>query len=253
MKKFTAILLTLFACALAASAQSSLDNFDLRNGVQVYTPPAPPAPAKKVGTLLKRTVYTAPPDLRMANGTSLDGYSTGNATFDDIIVQAARHNQLDPLLIYATMHTESTFHPKAISPKGASGLMQLMPGTAARFGVTNIFDPRQNVEAGAKYMRYLMDMFNQDVRLTLAGYNAGEGAVMRFGYRIPPFNETQEYVRRITARYAMMRDPGVAQHARAATATEVASTRQNAIPLNVYERSLTTVRLADGRLVLLSQ
>lgn len=253
MKKVTAIILALFACTVVASAQGSLDNFDLANGVQVYTPPAPAVPAKKVGTLLKRTAYTAPPDLRMANGTSLDGYSTGNSNYDEIIVTASRKNQLDPLLIYATMHTESTFKPRAMSPKGASGLMQLMPGTAARFGVTNIWDPRQNVEAGAKYMRFLLDMFNQDVRLALAGYNAGEGAVMRFGYRIPPFNETQEYVRRITARYAMMRDPGVAQHARTVTATQVASTRQTTVPLNVYERSLTTVQLADGRLILLSQ
>src|SRR4029078_13154503 len=83
-----------------------------------------------------------------------------------------------------------------------SGLMQLMPETAARFGVKNIFDPRENVFAGAKYLRWLLDCFQGDVRLALAGYNAGEGAVEFYGHRIPPFLETQNYVRTIYTRYS---------------------------------------------------
>ena len=79
--------------------------------------------------------------------------------------------------------------------------MQLMPGTARRLGVTNIYDPKQNIEGGVKYMRILLDMFDQDVNLALAGYNAGEGAVIKYDYQIPPYNETQEYVRRISSRY----------------------------------------------------
>jgi len=86
--------------------------------------------------------------------------------------------------------------------KGASGLMQLMPATAARFGVKNIFDPRENVLGGSRYLRWLLDRFSGDVRLAIAGYNAGEGSVEFYGYRIPPFLETQNYVRTIYARYS---------------------------------------------------
>src|SRR5262249_41187361 len=85
--------------------------------------------------------------------------------------------------------------------KGAQGLMQLIPSTARRFGVKNVFDPKENVQAGAKYLRFLLDTFNGDVELALAGYNAGEGAVIRYGYRIPPYSETQNYVRNIVSKY----------------------------------------------------
>jgi soluble lytic murein transglycosylase-like protein len=100
------------------------------------------------------------------------------------------------------MRAESAFNGSAVSVKGASGLMQLMPATATRFGVRNIFDPRENVLGGTKYLRWLLDRFNGDVRLALAGYNAGEGAVEFYGYRIPPFLETQNYVRIIYTRYS---------------------------------------------------
>src|SRR5205085_11054487 len=99
------------------------------------------------------------------------------------------------------------------SNKGASGLMQLMPATARRLGVSNIYDPKQNIEGGVKYMRMLMDMFGQDVNLALAGYNAGEGAVIKYGNNIPPYSETQEYVRRISARYASISDGSFARTA----------------------------------------
>ena len=149
----------------------------------------------------------------MAIGRSLDGFTTGDTSVDTLIVESGTRNSVDPVLLYAIMHQESTFKRRAISPKGARGLMQLMPGTAARYGVTNIFDPRQNIEGGARYMRFLLDTFDGDVSLALAGYNAGEGAVMKYGYRIPPYSETQEYVRRIGARYSLMRDPLTAQRA----------------------------------------
>jgi soluble lytic murein transglycosylase-like protein len=100
------------------------------------------------------------------------------------------------------MRAESAFNRTAISVKGASGLMQLMPATATRFGVKNIFDPRENVLGGTRYLRWLLDRFNGDVRLALAGYNAGEGAVEFYGYRIPPYLETQNYVRLIYSRYS---------------------------------------------------
>ena len=127
--------------------------------------------------------------------------TTGNPKYDAFIAQSAARNAVDPNLILAVMRQESGFNQRARSYKGATGLMQLMPATAWRFGVTNINDPAQNIEGGARYLRFLLDSFNGDVNLTLAGYNAGENAVVNSGYRIPRYRETQNYVRSITARY----------------------------------------------------
>ncbi len=127
--------------------------------------------------------------------------TTGNPKYDEFVAQSAARNAVDPNLILAVMRQESGFNQRARSYKGATGLMQLMPATAWRFGVTNINDPGQNIEGGAKYLRFLLDSFNGDVNLTLAGYNAGENAVVNSGYQIPRYRETQNYVRSITARY----------------------------------------------------
>lgn len=143
---------------------------------------------------------------RMAN-TRLRGHSTGNAEFDGYILDSSTKYGIDPLLIYAQMGQESSYKKRALSVKGASGLMQLMPATARRMGVTNIYDPKQNIEGGVKYMRLLLNMFDGDLKLALAGYNAGEGAVIKYGYEIPPYNETQDYVRRISARYRAIAGP----------------------------------------------
>jgi soluble lytic murein transglycosylase-like protein len=99
------------------------------------------------------------------------------------------------------MRQESGFNPQARSYKGAMGLMQLMPATARRFGVNNVYDPAENIEGGAKYLRFLLDKFDGDVKLVLAGYNAGEGAVVNYGYTVPPYRETRNYVKNISARY----------------------------------------------------
>src|SRR5205085_2142803 len=100
---------------------------------------------------------------------------------------------------------------------------------AARFGVRNIFDPQQNIEGGARYMRFLLDAFDGDVTLALAGYNAGEGAVLKHGRRIPPFHETQEYVRRISQRYAMLRSGEMARNARSLTPSQAATMNEEQI------------------------
>jgi soluble lytic murein transglycosylase-like protein len=149
------------------------------------------------------------------------------------------------------MHQESSFKARAMSNKGARGLMQLMPPTASRFGVTNIWDPKQNIEGGARYMRFLLDLFSGDVRLALAGYNAGEGAVMKYGYQVPPYSETREYVRRIGARYSMIRDPNAV--AKAPSSPNALAEQKDPTPLNVYEPSVFMARLPDGRLQLVSQ
>jgi len=186
--------------------------------------------------------------------SSLRGFTTGYAEVDGYITESAQRNKIDPLLLYSIMHQESSFKRRAISPKGARGLMQLMPGTAARFGVSNIFDPKQNIEGGARYVSFLLNRFNGDLSLTLAGYNAGEGAVDKYGWCIPPYAETQEYVRRISRRYNLLRDPNAALYAPSLSRSQVARLNEKqATPLNMYERSVLTVRLPDGRLQLMSQ
>lgn len=145
---------------------------------------------------------THPPQIKVPAILAGHHISSGNAAIDALVAEAAAQNGLDPCLILSIMRAESAFNRTAVSVKGASGLMQLMPATATRFGVKNIFDPRENVLGGSKYLRWLLDRFSGDVRLALAGYNAGEGSVEFYGYRIPPFLETQNYVRTIYARYS---------------------------------------------------
>jgi len=127
-----------------------------------------------------------------------------DASVHQIVEDAARRNEVDPLLVHSVIQVESNYKANAVSPKGAQGLMQLIPSTARRFGAKNSFDVKENVEAGVKYLKYLNSLYPNDLRLTLAAYNAGEGAVMKYGYRIPPYSETQEYVRRISRRYDLI-------------------------------------------------
>jgi soluble lytic murein transglycosylase-like protein len=156
--------------------------------------------------------------------------SSGNTAIDAMVAEAATIHGLDPYLILSVMRQESGFNRGAISPKGASGLMQLMPATASRFGVRNIFDVRENILGGAKYLRWLLDRFSGDVRLALAGYNAGEGAVEFYGNRIPPFSETQNYVRAIYSRYVGLRSYSAPQAVAAVEASVVTSVPQEKIP-----------------------
>ncbi|HEX6715756.1 MAG TPA: transglycosylase SLT domain-containing protein, partial [Pyrinomonadaceae bacterium] len=128
-------------------------------------------------------------------------WSTGNSRIDNLIRYYGTQYSVDPYLIYCLMSQESSFTSGATSPKGAQGLMQLMPGTAARYGVTNPYDVEQNIKGGTRYLKDLLKMFNGRVDLALAGYNAGEGAVMKFGNTIPPYDETRNYVRLILKRY----------------------------------------------------
>ena len=266
MKKLPLAVAFFLICALPVFAQTesskssySVDNFDL-SAVHIELPP--PAPAKKLRRGRVLTSSTNPdqsssfinhPTTLNGEG-SLSGFTTGDATVDSYIVDSGRRNSVDPLLLYAIMHQESTFMPRAMSNKGARGLMQLMPGTAVRFGVTSIWDPKQNIEGGTRYMRFLLDTFDGNVQLALAGYNAGEGAVMKYGFRIPPYNETQEYVRRISRRYDLIRDPLAYRNANSYTREQVAANqRKESAPLTIYERSVFAVRLPDGRLQLITQ
>jgi soluble lytic murein transglycosylase-like protein len=129
-----------------------------------------------------------------------------------LVAETARNYSVNPLLVDSVIQVESNYNPFAVSPKGAEGLMQLMPATAQRFGVTNSFDPKQNIEAGVRYLKFLQDTF-QDDRLAIAAYNAGEKAVAKYK-DVPPYPETVSYVSKVGKKY------GQAEHA--------ARTRQNA-------------------------
>jgi soluble lytic murein transglycosylase-like protein len=142
-----------------------------------------------------------PPATPVVAAMEIANWTTGSARVDGLIRFYGNQHAVDPYLIFCLMSQESGFTSSAISPKGAQGLMQLMPGTAARYGVTNPYDVAQNISGGTRYLRDLLKMFNGRVDLALAGYNAGEGAVIKYGYTIPPYDETQNYVKLIIKRY----------------------------------------------------
>jgi soluble lytic murein transglycosylase-like protein len=121
--------------------------------------------------------------------------------FAELIEQAAYRHQVDAKLVHAVIQTESAYNSTAQSPKGAVGLMQLMPDTARRFGVTDRNDPDQNVDGGTRYLKHLINMFNPNLDLAVAAYNAGENAVIRYNNSIPPYPETQNYVKQVLALY----------------------------------------------------
>jgi soluble lytic murein transglycosylase-like protein len=151
-------------------------------------PPAPPpAPATAAAPVAVASAAASPDAIRAAQ-------------FKPMIQKVAQETSVSPLLLHAVIAVESGYDAKAVSRKGAQGLMQLTPQTAQRFGVRNAFDPMQNVRGGALYLKWLLDYFDGDLKLALAGYNAGEQEVVRAGYKIPAFKETRAYVPKVLAR-----------------------------------------------------
>lgn len=277
----TTLVLTVIP-AFAQERPRIFDNFDTSRGVQVdiprpsFTPIAAkskqsPAATKfatgtkqlqktsqvrmNVGEGLAARELSAREYNKLTMGTAshMKGFTTGDLMIDSYIVDSSRRYRIDPLLIYAQMHQESSFKLRALSHKGASGLMQLMPATARRLGVTNIYDPKQNIDGGVKYMRMLLDMFGQDVSLALAGYNAGEGAVMKYGYQIPPYNETREYVRRISARYGSISNPTIARSLPRVNDIAVARLVQKETQPLTIEQNAVAIKMPDGRMRLVNQ
>ena len=195
--KSTFLIATLLA-ASAAAAHSQIYTYVDADGLRHYTD----VPDNNRYRLL----ILSPRD-RTASGDRYDAMLLAKAgRYDSIIERAATSASVEPNLLRAVIVVESGFNSRAVSKRGAVGLMQLMPATATRFGVSNPYDPLQNVHAGARYLKFLIDRFGQDVRLALAAYNAGEDAVDRNGGQIPPFSETMAYVPRVLKIYQMLRN-----------------------------------------------
>jgi soluble lytic murein transglycosylase-like protein len=200
------LLLVVFLClAATASAQSGFSDADVP-----LVMPTPAAVKKADEAKPSKDDGGRPAAARLKATGRFSGrgteagrpWTTGDAGLDALVGESARRNGIDPYLIYSVMHRESGFNGRAVSPKGARGLMQLMPGTAARFGVRDVYDPAQNIEGGAKYLRFLINMFGDErLDLVLAAYNAGENNVLRYGRSVPPFAETISYVSYITRMY----------------------------------------------------
>lgn len=168
-----------------------------RNNVSIFL-------AKERISRIEHEVPSSP----AASRRNLD-WTSGILAIDQLIRSNADRFGIDPYLVFLVIEKESRFRTRAVSPKGAMGLMQLMPGTARRLGVRRPFDPAENIRGGTQYMRELMNMFGGKVDLVLASYNAGEGAVLKYGRNVPPYRETRDYVKTIGKRYGLSgRQPG---------------------------------------------
>lgn len=139
------------------------------------------------------------------SGDPCSGILCDKSRFDQLINDVAQGYGIDSALLHAVITVESSYNPSARGPNGAAGLMQLMPGTAKRYGVVNAYDPEQNLRGGAKYLRDLLEMFGSDIRLAIAAYQAGENTVSRYQNTIPPFRATVEYVAKVLDYYHKFR------------------------------------------------
>jgi soluble lytic murein transglycosylase-like protein len=151
--------------------------------------------------LVKRYRMQTTPRRSASSGDSLAAMQARRQRYAPMIESAARASQVRPELVHAVVRAESAYRPDAVSEKGARGLMQLMPATAERFGVTDPHDPRQNLRGGTRYLHELLKLFNNDLRLAVAAYNAGENAVISYGRRVPPYPETRRYVEKVLGFY----------------------------------------------------
>jgi soluble lytic murein transglycosylase-like protein len=171
--------------------------------IYAYTDADGAVTLSNVPTDERYTVLIAAPQQAVAAAapaTSARKHMTGlarKAGYDKVVDEVSRIHGLESALLHAVISVESSYNPKAVSRKGATGLMQLMPKTAKRYGVDDAFDPRQNLNGGARYLKDLLRIFNNNTSLALAAYNAGEHAVMKHGNRIPPYRETLHYVPRV--------------------------------------------------------
>lgn len=188
------------ACLLlfTATAQADIYKFvDANNVVHFTNMPNDP----------RYRLYKRTPPQRVAVAYGNTGSAAAQANnpnrrrYSAIIDTTAERYQVDPALVHAVIMAESGYNPNALSPKGATGIMQLMPDTARRYGVANSYDAAANIRGGTRYLRDLLQMFNNNIHLAVAAYNAGENAVIRHGHQIPPYKETRNYVDKVITFY----------------------------------------------------
>jgi soluble lytic murein transglycosylase-like protein len=148
-----------------------------------------------------RLVRAFVPVNRRMQPVRISPQSTEDSPVRDLVADAAKRYEVSPALVDSVIQVESNYNPFAVSPKGAQGLMQLMPATARRFGVRDSFDPKDNIEGGVKYLKFLQETFKDD-RLAIAAYNAGEGAVQKYKNNVPPYPETVNYVAQVGRKYS---------------------------------------------------
>lgn len=198
------ILPSLFLAVSLPSFAGNIYIYKDNSGQALLTNKKPSGNLSKFTQQVKVTYY---PDSKIGGGYNSRDYgssapstSANRNAYDHFIRASAARHGVDPALMKAMMHTESAFNPRARSPVGAQGLMQLMPATAKRFAVYNPWSPSENIEGAAKYIAWLMRRFNNNVEFVVAGYNAGEGNVSKYG-GIPPFRETRNYVKSVLSRY----------------------------------------------------
>ena len=189
----TGIILATLAL-FCGSAQAQIAKITSGDGRQLFVNADPPATLKLTSLGSRSTIY-------MNAETPFTGFSRPALSIDrdgaeKLVREAAERHHVDPALIRAVIQTESNWNSGALSRKGAGGLMQLIPTTAQRFGATDLFNPQQNIDAGVRYLKTLLERYNGNLDLALAAYNAGEGAVDR-AHGIPAFRETRDYVRKV--------------------------------------------------------
>lgn len=194
MRPSLAFLLALLVAPLGARAGEGIYRYVEPDGTIVYTnvPPGKAAKAKKM-----KGSFSPPP----APSAPVKARASTPSEYEAHIVAAAKRYRIPTPLVRAIMHVESNFNPNALSNKGASGLMQLMPATASDMYVKDIFDERDNIEGGVRYLRVLANMFDGDMVKMIAAYNAGPDAVRKYGGQVPPYAETQDYVRKVLQLY----------------------------------------------------
>jgi soluble lytic murein transglycosylase-like protein len=192
---------TLVLCAIVftPSASAQIASIVDQSGHQMFINSDPPAPAK-LSTAAKphATIYL--PSESSFTGRSRPGMSIDRDGVEKLVREAADRHHVDPALVRAVIETESNWNPRAYSRKGAGGLMQLIPTTAQRYGANDVFNPQQNIDAGVRYLKTLLERYNGNLDLALAAYNAGEGAVDRAN-GIPAFRETRNYVQKVQDAY----------------------------------------------------
>jgi soluble lytic murein transglycosylase-like protein len=201
-KSICALLISVCVLFFAVPSSAGIYKYEDENGVLHFTN-SPTDPHFKLylrerdDEIDKRESASVPPDsvVRPAVLKAID-----QTIYDTLIAQLSRKHEIDFHLVKAIIRAESGFNPYAISRKGARGLMQLMPETAQRMNVSNIFDPKDNIEGGIRYLKYLFSLFNNDLRLSLAAYNAGENIVAQVK-GIPPYRETVDYVKKVMTFY----------------------------------------------------